>query len=118
MEISRRSFLRAALIGGSGAATVLVCPELAESLLGRIKYFFIGGKKQDLTVEDINSLTMRHIISCLGDNVFRPSPLFLKARKLGTSTLTRDVTEYRMKYFTDTRIFVPDNSIRIFSGGL
>jgi len=41
--MDRRSFLRVALLGGAGAATVVACPEfIADILIPKKSYFFMG----------------------------------------------------------------------------
>lgn len=42
VDQSRRSFLRVALLGVAGAATVVACPQFIEALLTRKSYFFLG----------------------------------------------------------------------------
>lgn len=104
--ISRRGFLRAALLGGGG---VVACPlELQESILRRVSYFFFGGvRKSLLSYSDIDTVTVECILPHLHDIVYKASPLLLKARQVG-------MTEATVNYIESLRgpgsVLMPDNS--------
>ena len=70
-NLSRRGFMRVAILGAAGAATVAACPEfIEEALLSTKKYFFMKYRQPGATI------------------------LIMKARHLGSSSLNLAIMDY------------------------
>jgi len=85
MAVSRRGFLRVALLGAAGAATVAVCPDfLADAVLHK-SYFFMKSRQPGITtlsLEDMNAITLKYVHPFLYDIVYGRSPLLFERKAL------------------------------------
>jgi hypothetical protein len=81
--MDRRSFLRGFGGGLVATATMAEAGMLAEFFdwLKR-KPVWSFPSKTSLSYDDLNAATMRYIVPCLHDHVFKTSPIFMKLRKM------------------------------------
>lgn len=82
--MDRRGFLRVALFGAAGAATVAACPQFVEDLITRKSYFFMKYRQPGITtlaMEDLNAITAKFIVPKMHDIVYRRSLLFVRVKR-------------------------------------
>jgi len=100
MEMDRRGFLR--MFGGTVGGGLVASATMAEA--GMLSEFLSWLKRKPAwsfprkqpTYAEIDAATMCYIVPAMPDIVFKTSPLFMKLRQAGTTTMTQALVKYRM----------------------